>query len=480
MQHPLSRSVRAVLATALLALAVSVPLAGAIPRFFSYSGPPVAIPDNSATPARATIFVAGLATSITDVDFWIGGSSCTTAVGATTVGIDHPFLGDLRVQLTSPAGTSVVLINRIPTSGNNLCQVLLDDDAGAPGIESAAGAPGPFTGTWAPANPLSAFDGQNPNGNWIVTVNDRFVADTGSIRAVGVVIDASEAKAEAEAPAATSVSTQASGGGLLGTPVNDVATIGGGSAPTGTVTFRLFSDAECTVEVFTSTNAVAGATATSGWFAPAADGTYYWTAGYSGDAGHAPSASPCGAPNESVTITAFTAPAPTRPTVTGDVIGPITVGPGESVVISGARVVGPVTVEEGGALTVVDSRITGGVSAVAPAFFSMCGSQVSGPSPGTALSVTFSEVPVRIGDPAAGCAGNRFAGPVTLADNLALTFGANLVSHATTVEDNGPGQSVLKANTFFAALGCTGNDPAPVNAGEPNTGPSKTGQCVGL
>ena len=66
-----------------------------------------------------------------------------------------------------------------------------------------------------------------------------------------------------------SVVTVASAGGVVGTPVRDVATVIGGAAPTGTVTFRLYSDEACSTEVFTSTVALAGETATSGWFVTA-------------------------------------------------------------------------------------------------------------------------------------------------------------------------------------------------------------------
>ena len=155
--------------------------------------------------------------------------------------------------------------------------------------------------------------------------------------------------------ASPTISTQASAGGPVGMPVHDVATLAGGSSPTGTVTFRLFSDADCQTQVYTSTNPVLGATATSGVFPTTAAAIYRWTAVYSGDANNNPATSACNAPNESVTITAFQAPAITR-TITGDLLGPVTVTAGESVLITGARVVGPGHRQPGGALTVVSSR----------------------------------------------------------------------------------------------------------------------------
>lgn len=279
--------------------------------------------------------------------------------------------------------------------------------------------------------------------------------------------------------ATPTISTQASPGGMVGTPVRDVATLSAGRNPTGTVTFRLFSDSACGAQVFTSTNALSGSTATSGWFTPAAPGTYYWTAAYSGDAANNAVTSPCNAPNESVVISSF-APPPFTRTVTGDFVGPLTVNAGESVLINGARVVGPVAVNPGGSLSVVDSQISRGIVADSPRFFSLCGVWVSGPAPAQALGVGNATVPIRIGDPAAGCAGNRFAGQVVLNANLGVTFGANTVSHNLTVDNGGPGSTVVKANTVYGTLACAGNNPAPVNAGQPNTAAAKTGQCAAI
>jgi hypothetical protein len=279
--------------------------------------------------------------------------------------------------------------------------------------------------------------------------------------------------------ASPTLSAQASAGSLLGAPVRDVATLSGGSKPTGSVTFRLFSDNTCSTQVFTSTNAVSALTATSNWFTPTGAGTYWWTALYNGDANNNTATSACQAPNQSVVIRPFQAPAYTR-TLTGDVQGPVTVNAGDSVLITGGRVHGAVTVNPGGALTVVNSSISAGIVANAPGFFSLCGSDVSGPAPATALSVSNAAVPIRVGDPATGCARNRFVGHVSLTGNLAVTFGGNDVSHNATIDTNGPGNTIVKANTVFGTLGCTGNIPGPTNAGQLNTAGTKTGQCTGL
>ncbi len=159
--------------------------------------------------------------------------------------------------------------------------------------------------------------------------------------------------------------------------------------------------------------------------------------------------STCNDLNESVVISAFQAPAPTT-TLTGDVLGPVTVQAGQSLLISGARVAGPVTVQPGGALTIVGSRIIRGVTANSPSFLSICGRDVSGPSPATVLSVTNATVPIQVGDPATGCGGNRFAGQVILSNNVAVTLAANAVSHNVSIDNNGPRSTVVKANTSTA------------------------------
>jgi hypothetical protein len=280
--------------------------------------------------------------------------------------------------------------------------------------------------------------------------------------------------------------TQASPSVLLGGPVYDTATLSGGNTPTGTITFRVYgpNDANCAgAPAFTTSASVTGnGNYTSASFTPPATGTYRWTAEYSGDAKNNGAASPCDASNESVTVTPFAPPSPTA-TFTGNVFSPVTVSSGQSVVITGADVIGPITVRSGGALQLVNSRVANGIVATNPSFLSICNSQIAAPSgnPSQGVVVTGATTPLRIGDPASGCAGNRVAGDVRLTGNTGgLTLGANAVSGNMTVDNNTVGLAVVKANTVYKVLGCAANNPAPVNIGQTNTAPTKTGQCVGL
>ena len=158
--------------------------AAGAPLVTSYTGPRVAIPDNNTAGVNIPLPVTGIG-SLARMVFTIDGATCTSAIGATTVGIDHTWVGDLRAVLTSPGGTSVVLLNApggAGNSGNNFCQTVLDD-AGANSIQSILVAQAPFTGTFRPASPLAALIGQNADGVWTLNVSDNALLDTGGVRA---------------------------------------------------------------------------------------------------------------------------------------------------------------------------------------------------------------------------------------------------------------------------------------------------------
>jgi hypothetical protein len=78
---------------------------------------------------------------------------------------------------------------------------------------------------------------------------------------------------------------------------------GAADAGSATVLFRLFSDAQCTTEVFSEMVDInSGIAQTSLGYVTTVPGTYYWTAFYSGDNFNEPQLSGCG--TESTTITA--------------------------------------------------------------------------------------------------------------------------------------------------------------------------------
>jgi Subtilase family/Proprotein convertase P-domain len=165
----------------------------ASPIVVSYTGPPVPIPDLPFPPntdgVTVPLVVSGLSGPINNLKFRFDGSLCTDAEGATTVGLDHPYVADLVVTLISPQGTSVNLMN-IPGSfgndGNNFCNVVLDDNA-AISIENIVPSDAPFPGIYKPRNPLSAFKGENGNGTWKLHIYDLAYGQVGNLRAFSLV-----------------------------------------------------------------------------------------------------------------------------------------------------------------------------------------------------------------------------------------------------------------------------------------------------
>ncbi|MCA1683777.1 MAG: hypothetical protein LC708_01415, partial [Actinobacteria bacterium] len=131
------------------------------------------------------------------------------------------------------------------------------------------------------------------------------------------------------APPALTITTTASPGVLVGGFVHDTATLGGGTDPTGTITFTLFGpgDATCSgTPAFVSppVPVVGAASYDSANFTPTIPGTYRWIAAYSGDANNAPATTACGDPAETVVVSA----------VVVDVLLTTTASPG--VVLGGA------------------------------------------------------------------------------------------------------------------------------------------------
>ena len=104
-----------------------------------------------------------------------------------------------------------------------------------------------------------------------------------------------------------------SAGGPVGTPVSETASLVGGYFPTGSVTFRVFGDSGCTVQVFRSTNPVSNSfgSATSTEFTPTGPGTYRWTTSYSGDANNEQASTACDATNSVVITSSSTTTTPT-------------------------------------------------------------------------------------------------------------------------------------------------------------------------
>ncbi|HLF91412.1 MAG TPA: SMP-30/gluconolactonase/LRE family protein, partial [Anaerolineales bacterium] len=137
------------------------------------STPNLSIPDD--TPAGVT-------------DTLVVGDSGTLADLNVSLDVTHTWVGNLRVTLThQDTGTIVAIVARpgVPAtatgcSGDNISATL--DDEAATRVENECGAGVPtIQGSFIPNNPLSAVDGEDLSGTWVLKVSDHAVLDTGTL-----------------------------------------------------------------------------------------------------------------------------------------------------------------------------------------------------------------------------------------------------------------------------------------------------------
>ncbi|HEV2032842.1 MAG TPA: hypothetical protein VGU71_01370, partial [Candidatus Dormibacteraeota bacterium] len=175
-----------------------------------------------------------------------------------------------------------------------------------PNNVTCAGIPA-FTSTKAVVSGISTYtsDGFIPLAagaySWIAAYN----GDANNNAATSACIDPAETSTVSKAsPTITSTATASAN---TGGTISDTATLAGGVATTGAITFTLFgpNNATCSgTALFTSTKPVSGnGTYPSDPFIPVSSGTYYWVASYSGDLGNSTATTACGDPGETSTVT---------------------------------------------------------------------------------------------------------------------------------------------------------------------------------
>ncbi|MBL0063056.1 MAG: proprotein convertase P-domain-containing protein [bacterium] len=89
--------------------------------------------------------------------------------------IVHTFDGDLDIFLTSPMGTVIELTTDNGSSGQNFTCTTFDDEAATSVTLGTA----PFSGSFSPETALSAVDGENAVGAWVLCITDDAGGDVG-------------------------------------------------------------------------------------------------------------------------------------------------------------------------------------------------------------------------------------------------------------------------------------------------------------
>jgi subtilisin-like proprotein convertase family protein/Tol biopolymer transport system component len=113
-----------------------------------------------------------------------------TDVDVVGLDIAHDYVGDLVIRLRSPQGTEVTLSSRRGFDGKGYLATTFDDEAPRP----IGGGVAPFSGAFMPDERLSSFNGENPIGEWTLTVDDLVPVDGGVLSSWGLEIEVEHAE----------------------------------------------------------------------------------------------------------------------------------------------------------------------------------------------------------------------------------------------------------------------------------------------
>ena len=98
-----------------------------------------------------------------------------------TVDLAHTWVGDLTVQLVSPAGTTVLLVDQLCGSVDNWDNVTFDDQAGLAVSTACSPIPPALAGSVIPQGALSDINGQSAVGAWTLVITDQVGGDGGTL-----------------------------------------------------------------------------------------------------------------------------------------------------------------------------------------------------------------------------------------------------------------------------------------------------------
>ncbi len=159
----------------ILALAAAAPAHAQSAITYSNSTPN-AMPDNNCTATGITTrtFAVPVSYIVNDVDLGLF--------------VTHAYRSDLRVNLISPAGTSVTVVTWTGNvqGGDNVNDRFDDEAAAALTTHNATvtdpltPVPPPYSHSFRPSSLLSVFDGQDALGTWTMTICDAVGSDLGT------------------------------------------------------------------------------------------------------------------------------------------------------------------------------------------------------------------------------------------------------------------------------------------------------------
>ncbi|HOS47397.1 MAG TPA: M4 family metallopeptidase [Bacteroidia bacterium] len=115
---------------------------------------------------------AGVSSSIN-----INGSTSANAIISVTIdSLTHTYDGDLKIELVSPSGSSIVLASNVGTSGDNFIRTKF-----VPTGTAIANGTAPFTGSFVPSAGSFAGLTGSANGTWSIKITDLGSQDIGTL-----------------------------------------------------------------------------------------------------------------------------------------------------------------------------------------------------------------------------------------------------------------------------------------------------------
>jgi autotransporter-associated beta strand protein len=129
----------------------------------------------------------------------------TVAAVRVTLDLDHARASELTAWLVGPQGTRVRLFEAVGGTGANFTGTTLDDTAATPIASGTA----PFTGSFRPAEPLTAFNGRNPNAQWTLELRDNATGNTGFLKSWSLEFDLTSAPTITTHPASQTIPSSA-------------------------------------------------------------------------------------------------------------------------------------------------------------------------------------------------------------------------------------------------------------------------------
>ncbi|MFM7974970.1 MAG: proprotein convertase P-domain-containing protein, partial [Pirellula sp.] len=123
----------------------------------------VPVPINDVATSTSTISVPIPGASILDIN--------------ALINLTHTWDSDLLISLIAPDNSRIILSDSNGGSGDNFTNTVFDDSAATSIIFGTA----PFTGTFAPEEPLANFNGLQSGGTWTLEIVDQVGGDSGTL-----------------------------------------------------------------------------------------------------------------------------------------------------------------------------------------------------------------------------------------------------------------------------------------------------------